>query len=170
MYLLHNPEVSLELLGEARFYDNLVKTFALLEQRVRDGTIGTYGIATWDGLRTPIGHKRHIDLERVMSCAEIAAGGSSHFAAIELPFNSMAREAATVLSQELDDRLVSTLTRRLLARPVGADKSQRDVRGGVTWVKSLRFVLSYPQVSCALVGMRRLKHVDQAAVINGLHR
>ena len=168
-YLLHNPEVSLELLGEANFYDNLIKTFAMLEQRVRDGVIGTYGIATWDGLRTPVAHKRHIDLKRVINCSELAAGGSSNFKVIELPFNYRAREAATVLSQELDNRLVSTLD-LAAARGLLVLTSASVMSGAGDSGKSLQFVRSYSQVSCALVGMRRLEHVDQAIAIMGLVR
>ena len=96
IYLLHNPEASLESLGEGSFYQTLIKTFAMLEHKVRAGAISAYGIATWDGLRVKAGHKRYIDLERVTKCAEIASGGRSSFGVIELPFNYLLREAATV--------------------------------------------------------------------------
>lgn len=169
VYLLHNPEVSLEVLGEIRFYNILIKTFAMLEQRVRDGVIGTYGISTWDGLRTPVGHNRRLDLNRVINCSELASGGRSNFGVIELPLNSALRDAATVFSQELGDQLVSTLD---LARTRGLlVLTSRSVLSGVgDSGKSLRFVLSYPQVSCALVGMRRSKHVDQALAVMRLGR
>jgi aryl-alcohol dehydrogenase-like predicted oxidoreductase len=169
VYLLHNPEVSLEFLGETSFYNNLIKTFAMLEQRVRDGVIGTYGISTRDGLRTLAAHKRHIDLQRVMSCAEMAAGGSSNLKVIELPLNYVAREAATVLSQELDCQLVSSLD-LAAARGLLVLTSSSVMSGVGETGKSLQFVLSYPQVTCALVGMRRLEHVDQAVAIMGLER
>ncbi len=161
IYLLHNPEVSLEQGGKKRFYDTLVETFAMLEQKVRSGLIGMYGIATWDGLRVAIDHKRHIDLNRVVRCAEVAAGGPSNFGAIELPFNKASREAATVRSQSCRGRLVSTLE---LAGYRGlVVLTSRSVMGGTAdTARSLRLIRAYSQVSCALVGMRQIKHVNRA--------
>lgn len=167
LYLLHNPEDSLEVLGETRFYESMVKTFAMLEQRVRQGRIGKYGVATWDGLRTPVGHPRYLDLNRVLRCAELANGGSSNFGVIEIPLNRCARGAAMVLSQPLGSRLVSALelagARGLL---VLTSRSLSSGTGDIG--ASLRFVWCHPEVSCALAGMRRLEHVDEAiAVMRG---
>jgi len=173
LYLLHNPEISLERLGEARFYDTLIKTFAMLEQKVREGLIGRYGIATWNGLRVPPGKPRHIDLERVIRYSELAAGGKSHFAAIELPFNCQASEGASVLSQTLDNRLVSALD-MAAARGLLVLASRSVMFGACDPKKALQFIQTYKQVRCALIGMRQIAHVAEAlsamtAVIEPLH-
>jgi aryl-alcohol dehydrogenase-like predicted oxidoreductase/nucleoside-diphosphate-sugar epimerase len=166
VYLLHNPEISLERLGEMPFYEEITKTFALLEQKGREGVIGVYGMATWDGLRVPFGHRRRIDLDRVIQCSALAAGGPSRFAVLELPFNAKAREAATVTAQRLDQRLVSTLefaaARGLL---VLASCSAMSGRNGAA--KSIEFARNQPGISCALVGMRQLQHVDDALEMMG---
>lgn len=168
-YLLHNPEVSLQLLDEGEFYDNLIETFAMLEQRARDGVIGTYGIATWNGLRTPLGHKQHLNLNRIIACSELAAGGRSKFTVVELPFNDRLSEAATVRSQELHNRHVSSMD-LAAARGLTVLTSSSVMSGRSDPVRALQFVLSYPQVSSALVGMRQPDHVDRAVVIMKLAR
>jgi len=161
LYLLHNPEIGIEHLGETRFYDTLIKTFAMLEQKVCEGLIGRYGIATWNALRVPRGNPRHIDLERVIRCAELAAGGKSHFAAVELPFNCRASEAASVLSQTRDNRLVSALD-LAAARGLLVLASRGVIFGACDPKKALQFIQRYKQVRCVLIGMRQIAHVAEA--------
>src|SRR5262249_24848795 len=83
VFLLHNPEVCISLWGRKRIYEVLIETFAFLAQRRRREQIGAYGLATWNGLRVPCSHPYHIDLEHVLRCARVAAGGISGLRVIE---------------------------------------------------------------------------------------
>jgi len=181
VYLLHNPEAAREVLGEARFYERLTEAFAVLESRVREGRVGAYGVATWPGLRVPPGHPQHLSLERVVKCARDAAAGRPHLRYVELPMNASRPEASEHPTQSVENRLVPALaaadllgltvltsaslvhdaeaTRPILSRlpPVPAPL-------GVA-AASLQLARSVPAIGCALAGMRRVAHVEEALAV-----
>ena len=53
VYYLHNPEHHATTLDADGFRARLEAAFALLEDSVAKGLIGSYGLATWNGLRVP---------------------------------------------------------------------------------------------------------------------
>lgn len=170
VYMIHNPEVSLGVMGD-EFYGNLTRVFALLEQKVRQKQIGCYGIATWYGLRVPEDHPMHLDLARVIECAETASGGANNFKFIELPLNSMATGSMTEKTQRGKTPLEVAMEKGLCvlaSGSVGEGKMSSAVQEGETLSeaqKSLNMVQSAPGVTTALVGLRKQIHVDQAIAV-----
>lgn len=164
-YLLHNPEEALVIHGENDFYNMLIETFALLEQRVSDGTIGSYGIATWNSLRNDMCDKSHIDLNRVIGCSKIAAGGQSSFSVVQLPFNNELREAAVVRSQKGGNHYATAL--EVAKENDLTVLTSRSVNFGRNIEESLRFIHGYEEINCALIGMRQHAHIDAAVAFNG---
>lgn len=86
-YFLHNPELSLSLLGMEQFYHNLHQVFTMLEAQVESGNIAAYGIASWNGFRRREGDCWYIDIERLISIARAVAGEKHHFKYLELPLS-----------------------------------------------------------------------------------
>jgi aryl-alcohol dehydrogenase-like predicted oxidoreductase len=181
VYLLHNPERAREMLGEARFYERLTAAFAVLEARVREGRVGAYGISTWSGLRVHSGHPQHLSLERIVKCARDASAGASHFLFVELPMNASQPEAGVRPTQTVGQRSVPALAAADLlgltvlasASLMGAAEATPPVLSrlpvmpaplGVA-AASLQLARSAPAVACALAGMRRVAHVEEALAV-----
>jgi aryl-alcohol dehydrogenase-like predicted oxidoreductase len=101
IHFLHNPEHQLEWgVREEAFYAAVEEAFVVLEEACDRGELGMYGVATWDGLRTPPGLRGHLSLVKLVhhaGAARMRAGGKAaqhHFRAIELPVNLAMTEAA----------------------------------------------------------------------------
>jgi len=54
---------------------------------VAKGRIQAYGIATWDGLRVPATHPRHLSLAKIMDLAREAGGANHHLRVLQFPYN-----------------------------------------------------------------------------------
>jgi nucleoside-diphosphate-sugar epimerase len=172
LYLIHNPERAKKDGLHKDFYGELTKSFAMLEQKVSDGFINGYGIATWSGLIAETHQPNYISLAEVIRCAEIAAGGKSNFTGIEFPLNLSLPQAATFKNQSgqtlLDfakDRGLLTLTSASADR--NAYHKSYDLLGnGLSNAqKSLLLCSSYSKVDCSIVGMRSVDHVDDANAV-----
>lgn len=178
VYFIHNPERALAGMQVDEFFDNLRNTFAMLEEAVSEGTIGCYGIATWQGLRTSPGNAHYLPLERIYSLAYQVGGTEHHFRAIQFPVNVHNTEAMVRKNQEVDGvkmplvKAASSLGLYTFASASicrGQDLSREIIErllsknDGLNTVQAaLNFTRSVPGIGSALVGMRRQKHVEEA--------
>jgi aryl-alcohol dehydrogenase-like predicted oxidoreductase len=178
VYYLHNPEQQLDSVQPARLRTILRRAFALLEERVESVDIGCYGCATWNGLRTPPDTRGHLDLSELVGIARDVGGDNHHFRVVQLPINLAMSDAIRVPTQRLGGRRVvpplqataelgisvvasaSLMQSRLTSELPGA---VRDTFPSLTTdaQRALAFVRSLPGVTCALVGMRTLAHVEE---------
>lgn len=165
LFLIHNPEKELIDVGSLRFYDNLTACFAMLEQKVRDNKLRSYGIATWTGLTKPIDDRGHVSLERVLACARLAAGGPSRFNAIELPYNSLNQAADTARTQVCNEQL-QTVFDFAGHNDLLVFTSDTLNQGRLSAANELPRSSTHPQITTALIGMRKLEHVDEALRYN----
>ncbi|MEA2642625.1 MAG: hypothetical protein QOF51_4019, partial [Chloroflexota bacterium] len=142
VYYLHNPEKQLEFVDRALFMERMRAAFECLEQAVSEGLVRHYGTATWDGY-----HSGALSLRALVGLAQEIAGDDHHLRFVQLPFNLGMREAPTVLevAAELGVTVVASATLR----------HATDAR------RAIRFVLSTPGISTALVGMRSTAHVAE---------
>jgi aryl-alcohol dehydrogenase-like predicted oxidoreductase len=176
LYYLHNPETQLEEVSKDEFLNRLVRAFEELEHGVKEGKIGSYGTATWNGYRVEPGSRGHLSLESVLKAAERAAGNSRHhFRAIQLPYNLGMPEAFT-----LDNQILGTHTKPVLkaaqanglavftSASILQSRLSRNLPPAVAAAfpglptdaqRAIQFVRSTPGVSSALVGMKRKEHV-----------
>lgn len=170
-YLIHNVELGKNHYNDDNFYTELVYTFSLLERKVEEGVIGSYGIATWHGLRVDRDNQFFVDLEKVLFCAQLAAGKycKHNFSAIELPINPVKTEAIYLKNQVLNSSPVSTLEfakyhklKVFASDSVMSGKAIHSMGTLNASQTSLNFVRSVPGVTSALVGMRQIKHTLDA--------
>ena len=181
IYYVHNPETQLGEVDHAEFLNRMRAAFTLLESAVQDGKIGLYGTATWNGYRQPATARDYLSLAEIEKVARDVAGERHHFRAIQLPYNLAMAEAFTHANQTVDGEAVSLFeaARRLgiyvmasasiyqgqLARnlpPVLADHLpglSTDAQ------RAIQFVRSTPGVGTALVGMKRVTHVEENAAL-----
>jgi aryl-alcohol dehydrogenase-like predicted oxidoreductase len=177
IYYLHNPETHLGAVSREEFFRRLRAAFEALEAAAADGKIRVYGTATWNAYRVKPGAPDAISLEQVLHVAEEAGGKRHRFRAIQLPFNLAMPEALGVPTQSRNGKPVSVLE---LARANGmmvfasASLMQGHLCGGLPAEihekfpglatdaqRALQFVRSTPGITCALVGMSRLAHVEE---------
>lgn len=178
VYYLHNPEQQLDSVQPARLRTILRRAFVLLEERVDSGDIGCYGCATWNGLRTPPDARGHLDLSEIVGIARDVGGDDHHFRAVQLPINLAMSEAIRLPTQRLGGRRVVPLLQATAELGISVVASASLMQSRLTTElpaavrdsfpslatdaqRALAFVRSLPGVTCALVGMRSLAHVDE---------
>ena len=101
LYYLHHPEQQREARGATAFRSVLREAVEMMETKVAAGEIGAWGVATWEGLRVPPDHPRHLAIAEVMAVAREVAGQSHHFRAVQAPINLAMPEAVRLPTQEL---------------------------------------------------------------------
>jgi aryl-alcohol dehydrogenase-like predicted oxidoreductase len=177
IYYLHNPETQLSQVGREEFFRRLKAAFAALEMAVAEGKIRRYGTATWNAYRVGPPSVEALALTDVLRLAEEVGGKDHHFRAIQLPFNLAMLEARMASTQPAGGKLVPLLQ---VARAHGlmvfasASLLQGQLTQGLppesrNWFpgmrtdaqRALQFVRSTPGITCALVGMSNLEHVQE---------
>jgi aryl-alcohol dehydrogenase-like predicted oxidoreductase len=144
VYYIHYPESQLGHVSEQEFYSRLKLAFERLEQNRREGKLAHYGVATWNGFRVPPYHS----LSRMIEAAREAGGDDHAFRFIQLPFNVAMREGISVI-EEAQRLGVTVMT------------SASMLQGRIDPQTALRFNLSTPGITTALIGMSRVEHVEE---------
>ena len=176
IYYLHNPEQQLDGVDRGTFLQRLEAAFALLEQRVRDGKIRYYGVATWQGFRCNPNARAYLSLAALVDIAERVGGATHHFRVIQLPYNLAMPEAFTFRNQTVDQTPLtilqaaealglsvmisaSLLQSELVHLPPRVEASLPGLSTSAQ--RAIQFVRSTPGVTTALVGMKERRHVEE---------
>ncbi len=176
LYFIHNPEEQLLFTERDRFLEKLAECFLVLEDKVKEGKLKYYGLATWHGFRIPKGARQYLDLLQICKLAEEVGGEKHHFRFIQLPYNLGMHEAFSLKNQELKGRQLSTLEAcmelgiyvytsaslyqgNVIGRVPEALKERFGIDKDV--LVALQFVRSTPGVGTALVGMSRPQHLKE---------
>jgi aryl-alcohol dehydrogenase-like predicted oxidoreductase len=177
VYYLHNPESQLASVERPEVMARIGRAFVALERAVAEGTIGCYGVATWNGFRVARTAREYLALADLVALAEREIGPGHHFRAVQLPCNLAMTEAVTARHQPVGDHLGSlveaadhhgitvvasaSLLQGKLVGPL-PDVLARAMEGCTTDPqRALQFVRSSPGITTALVGMRLRAHVDE---------
>jgi len=180
LYYVHNPETQLEVRTRETVYDQLEAAFRVLERRREAGDLRYYGVATWEAFRVPAGDESYLSLPEVVSRARSAAESvgaeTTGFRAIQLPFNVEMADAFTVRAHEGPEAPQSALE---FAHEAGLsvftsasigqgglatglpEEVAAVVAGDTPAQRAITFARSAPGVTCSLVGMGSLEHVEE---------
>ena len=177
VYYLHNPEQHLGTISRGELLQRIRAAFAVLEEACSRGEIGVYGCATWDALRVPPEHPTHLGLEELVGLARGVAGDSHHFRVAQMPINLAAPEAIQSATQPLRGNRVTPLTAAAalgLVVIASATLMQARLTRGLPEAlhepfpqcssdaqRAIEFVRSMPGVATALIGMKRVEHVEE---------
>jgi len=143
--LLHNPEyfltdahrrgvADLET-TRAAFYARLSAAFAFLEEKVRDGTLRSYGVSSNSAV-APAGDPEATSVSRMLQAAEKGAGPGHHFRVLQIPMNLFESGGALTANTGPDGGLTALDAARfaglgvLINRPLNAFVDGRLVRLG----------------------------------------
>lgn len=176
LYYLHNPEAQLAGVPRTEFYRRITDCFQELEASVDAGSIGAYGVATWDAFRVPREAPASVSLEDLVRAARAVAGEHHHFRAVQMPVNLGMPEAAVAATQIVGDTPVpaleaaarldlaviasgSLLQGRLTRLPPGLESLAPGAESDAQ--RALQFARSTPGVATALVGMKTPAHARE---------
>ncbi|MBI2890416.1 MAG: aldo/keto reductase [Nitrospirae bacterium] len=171
LYYLHNPEQQLDEVDRSEFERGLARAFEVLERAADDGRVRFYGTATWNGYRADPSAEGFLDLERICEIAREVGGDRNRFAAIQAPLNAAMTELASHRNQRgqrsplrvaADHGLAVFSSASLLqGRLASASHPQAQTDGLTPAQAALRYVLSQPGVTAALVGMKSEAHLQE---------
>lgn len=177
IYYVHNPETQLAEIPRSEFLVRIRGAFELLERAAAEGTIGIYGVATWDGLRVAPDDPGYLSLKELLAAAEQAGGPDHHFRAIQLPVNLFMTEACLEQNQKSGDRRASlleaaadagmtvmssgSLLQGQVIRAMGGGFNEGMPYLATNAQRGLHLVRSAPGLATALVGMKSASHVQE---------
>jgi aryl-alcohol dehydrogenase-like predicted oxidoreductase len=156
VYYIHNPESQLQYVPAEEFYNRLKLAFERLEENRREGKLAHYGVATWNGFRTPPNSGAHHSLKRMVELAREAGGEQHGFHFIQLPVNVAMPEGLNVIEEA--ERLGVTVV-----------ASASLLQGRIPPQTAIEIARSIPGITTALIGMSRVEHVEEnlAADLHG---
>jgi aryl-alcohol dehydrogenase-like predicted oxidoreductase len=176
-YYLHNPETQLQEVSREEFLKRIRAAFAFLEEAVDQGKIRVYGTATWDGYRNNPRSRDHLMLEELLQAAQEIAGNRHHFRILQLPYNLGMPEAYNERTQQVDKAWLSTLTAAeeyglyvMASASILQGQLSRGLPEALTTAfpglrtdaqRAIQFVRSTPGMGTALVGMKRVEHIEE---------
>ena len=105
LYLHNAADAQLAVVGPEEFDRRLRAAFTLYERFRSEGSLGAYGLATWDCLRRPPDAPGHLSLESAVESARAVGGPSHGFRFVQFPFNLSMPEACTVRNQMVRGKL-----------------------------------------------------------------
>jgi aryl-alcohol dehydrogenase-like predicted oxidoreductase len=176
IFYLHNPETQLGEISREQFHARVLEAFKFLEEAVRQGKVAAYGLATWNAFRASENAKGYLSLEEMVKLAQQAGGEAHHFKFVQLPMNLAMPEAFSLANQTAQGKqgsmaqaarllgitLISSaallqgqLLRNLPPYIVEALGLESNLQ------RALQFARSTPGITTALVGMSRVKHVQE---------
>lgn len=170
LYLHNAPEAQLPEIGPARFQDRLRAAFQQFEAERADGRLTSYGLATWDALRSAPTSSVHLELETAVRIAREVGGEDHGFQFVQFPFNRSMDEAVGQATQRVDGRPLPVLeaVRRLglgafTSVPLLQGRLGRGTpEGKLTPAQAaLQFARSAPGNLAALVGAKSPEHLSE---------
>ena len=178
LYYLHNVETQLGAVARDVFRERLVRAIETLEEAAAAGSIGFWGLATWDGLRVPPEHPEHLSIRDVLDLARGVGGKDHHFGAVQLPFNLAMGHGAAYRSQETAGGRApalpaaasaglaafgsaSILQGRLAAGDLADEVVAAFPEATTSATRALQFSRSAPGMTAALVGVSDPRHAAE---------
>lgn len=148
LYYLHNIESQRSVLDAPTFRKRLVAAAEVLEEAAEAGSIGCWGLATWDGLRAPANHPEHVSLARTLEVAREISGDRHHFGGVQLPVNLAMPEAIAYPSQDIGQGRVPVL-RAAQALGLGVFGSATLLQGRLAGDLPEEVVAAFPEAETA---------------------
>jgi aryl-alcohol dehydrogenase-like predicted oxidoreductase len=177
LYLHNVADAQLPEIGPKEFEERLSRAFRVLEEFRSSGDLGSYGLATWECLRTPADTPGHFDLELAVRIARAVGGADHGFRFVQFPFNLAMPEAWAARTQRVGSERVPVFqaARQLglgvfTSMPLMQGQLARHGprRGGLSPAQTaLQFARSAPGTIGALVGQKRTEHLSENLEVAG---
>jgi aryl-alcohol dehydrogenase-like predicted oxidoreductase len=173
IYYIHNPEFELGIVA----YDELVKKFGsiskMLEAKRKEGKLGGYGIASWNGFLNEPSHMEYLSLADFVAASSVHGDGMKF---LQLPYNPAKPHGYIFANQKVENEYMpafyaakklgldvitssSLLQMNLFKAPL--KEAFRDICGlslASDLQRALQFARSNPLTLSALVGASSEEH------------
>ena len=171
VYLHNAADAQLPVVGPAVFATRLESAFRFYEKCRDEGRLRSYGLATWDCLRTRPNDPGFFALEHAVRLARKVGGEDHGFRFVQFPFNVAMPEAASLANQPVGGSR-STLFEAAGRLGVGCFTSVPLFQGqlarsgpkreGLSSAQTaLQFARSAPGTIAPLVGQKRSEHLSE---------
>jgi len=171
VYLHNAPDAQLPVVGGEEFATRLEGAFRLYERQRDARRLRTYGLATWDCLRSRPDDPNFFSLEEGVRIARKVGGDDHGFRFVQFPFNVGMPEAASIRNQVVGGERV-TLFEAAKKLGVGCFTSVPLFQGQLARAgpkrdglspaqTALQFARSAPGTIGPLVGQKRPEHLSE---------
>lgn len=172
IHYIHEPELSISVLGEDEFYKNLEKVIEFYEEQVEIGKIKEYGMATWDAFQIEEDKDLYLSLEKVMKVVE-GINKNHNFKHIMLPYNLDRPEANKNKTQVVNGKRCTIIEAAnhygIKVNTSGSIGKAKGLKEGKTVRDYLEFICKTEGVNNILVGMKRIEHMKgNLLILKGL--
>lgn len=163
IHYIHNPELSMKVLGEDSFYERLANLFAFYEETVLKGFIRYYGMAVWEEFLLNPDQSGYISLEKVMKIATHVGGEDHHFRFIQVPYNLVMNKAGCYKNQSIGKVLLSCFdAAKMLGLSITTSApfgSSNAIKFGGNLQKLLTSFMKEKKIMSVMIGMKNKEHV-----------
>jgi aryl-alcohol dehydrogenase-like predicted oxidoreductase len=177
LYLHNAPDAQLVVVGREEFERRLRASFELYEQFRDAGTLGAYGLATWDCLRAKRTDPGYFAVEDALRVARDVGGENHGFRFLQFPFNVGMPEAA-MLRNQLVAGSRHTLFDAARSLGLGCFTSVPLLQGQLARTgvaapdltaaqTAIQFARSAPGNLAPLVGQKRPEHLEENLGVAG---
>lgn len=164
IYYLHNPEETKLALGEDSFYKELYKTFLLLEEKVNQGVLKYYGIATYFGFIVDKSNGKYLSLEKIIEVAKKAGGDNNHFKFIQLPLNKAMQDAAIKKNQTIKGHELSIVDAAFTEKInilTNVSLNQGKEFKKYTFDEMIQYLITNEKIGSSMIGMKNISNVEK---------
>ena len=166
IHYIHNPEISMNVLGRQEFYKRLGKLIEFYESKAEQGFLRYYGIATWWGLVSDEGSPWHISLADISKVVKSVAGNDNHFRFVQMPLSKSNNTAGEKVTQTIMGKKYSAIQAATelelyvtISSPLDQGHALSCDLGSV--VELLDYVINTDGVLAAMVGSKKKEHVEE---------
>ena len=187
-FLIDQPEAQIQAVGKPELVRRLDAAFVALEQAVREGLIGWYGVSSFNSFRVAQDEDAFVSLTSLVALAERAAAevfgahnSPHHFRVIELPFNAVMPEGFTRFNQVIGDGSEMSTLQAALRLQLFTVASHSLFKGHLAQhaldplvqtmprlsaaQRALQFNRSTPGLGAALAGMSNPAHLQDLLLV-----
>ena len=183
IFYIHNPETQLGYVSKWELHQRMRHAFAWCEAKKKEGKIGAYGVATWNGFSYEPSHVEHLCLATLVRTAREVGGEAHGFKFVQFPYNLGKTSGYTVPTQVLEDgRMLpafgaakalglevifsSALLQMHLFKGAFSEKTVAVLGGESDIQAALQFARCANGVTCALFGSQDPLHVKHNFGLN----
>ncbi|MEG2983131.1 MAG: aldo/keto reductase [Peptostreptococcaceae bacterium] len=162
IHYIHNPEISMYVLGEVEFYKQLKVLVEFYEEQVEKGNIQFYGMSTWKAFICDENSPWYISLEKVLDIAREVKGLNNNFKFIQMPYNiynKSALENKTQLVGKEHYCAIRAAKKLGLYTTISSPLNQCRDNDSLSINDKLEFIIDTKDLQATIIGSKTKKHL-----------
>lgn len=175
IFYVHNPEFELGIVAYEKLIDKFGKISKMLEGKRKDGKLGRYGVASWNGFLNDPSNMEYLSLYDFVAASKVHGDG---FGFVQMPYNPAKPHGYIFANQKIDGEFLpafyaaqklgvnvvtssSLLQMNIFKKAFSAQfRDICELSLASDLQRALQFARSNPLVSSALVGVSSEEHAE----------